>query len=538
MSLTKVSYSMIKGAPANVMDFGAVGDGVANDTAAIVAALAAADAIYFPPGTYLVSGNINIQAKTLNGFSWRDTIIKLAGSNTNTPVFINSANSSSPWGSGGGCVLDNLSIRGNWDGTTVNPISINDFNNLGSVVRWYAGAYVNVSNCRISDGFGHGLAFERLGYSYFQFNEVTTHKYDGIHLTAPSFSDAITATYVSNNSVHSCVGIACVYVQNALTAIVTQNVFEDALNGFYVAGNDNRGVSFCFNDIEAMSGHGVRIEGSGTYFEVSNNFLGVTNPIFIANSPEFRTGNFTNNTFSNLDYVTSMPVIGSGATVDTRLNFFGLATNGAATGIIGFRSQNLFSADPEVELTGIHYGTINQRGGQFFVGTVDPATGVMGRRFWVDHVGDTYPNADNTQSLGKATNRWSVVYAGTGAINTSDKNQKQDIRELEVAEKAAAIEMKGLLKAYRFKNAVAAKGDNARIHFGAIAQDVAGVLANNGLNPDHYGMFCSDTWYVDADGKTYPSEVDTEGAPIDGLTPVTQLGLRYDELLAFIIQGL
>lgn len=41
MSLTKVSYSMITNAPVNVMDFGAVGNGVANDLSAIQSAIAA-----------------------------------------------------------------------------------------------------------------------------------------------------------------------------------------------------------------------------------------------------------------------------------------------------------------------------------------------------------------------------------------------------------------------------------------------------------------------------------------------------------------
>jgi len=187
---------------------------------------------------------------------------------------------------------------------------------------------------------------------------------------------------------------------------------------------------------------------------------------------------------------------------------------------------------------GVHFGTVNQRGGILLIRTADPSTGVLADRLIVNHVGNTYPNADNAQTLGSASNRWSVVYAGTGTINTSDADMKQDVRDLLDAEKNAAIEMKGLIKAYRFKDSVAAKGDNARIHFGAIAQDVAGVLASNGLNPDHYGMFCSDTWYVSEDGKTYSSEFDTEGNLINGLTPVTQLGLRYDELLSFIIQGL
>ena len=53
MSLTKVSYSMITGAPANVMDYGATGDGTTDDAPAILAAAVfvsglGGGTVYFP----------------------------------------------------------------------------------------------------------------------------------------------------------------------------------------------------------------------------------------------------------------------------------------------------------------------------------------------------------------------------------------------------------------------------------------------------------------------------------------------------------
>jgi hypothetical protein len=58
MTLTKATYSMIDGAPANVLDFGADPTGVADSTAAFLAAMTAASNIYVPEGTYCVdAGN-------------------------------------------------------------------------------------------------------------------------------------------------------------------------------------------------------------------------------------------------------------------------------------------------------------------------------------------------------------------------------------------------------------------------------------------------------------------------------------------------
>lgn len=54
MSLTKVTFSMIDGAYINVTDYGADPTGVADSTAALSAAFAAGNQLYFPEGIYLV----------------------------------------------------------------------------------------------------------------------------------------------------------------------------------------------------------------------------------------------------------------------------------------------------------------------------------------------------------------------------------------------------------------------------------------------------------------------------------------------------
>ena len=71
MSLTKVSYSMIQGAVVNVLDFGAVGNGTTDDTAAIQAAInylattSSASAtgggtVYIPAGKFRITSTIKI----------------------------------------------------------------------------------------------------------------------------------------------------------------------------------------------------------------------------------------------------------------------------------------------------------------------------------------------------------------------------------------------------------------------------------------------------------------------------------------------
>lgn len=154
---------------------------------------------------------------------------------------------------------------------------------------------------------------------------------------------------------------------------------------------------------------------------------------------------------------------------------------------------------------------------------------------------DLLPNTDNSLGLGSGARRWTAVYAVNGTIQTSDANSKQDIADLDDAERRVAVRIKGLIKKFRFKDAVAAKGNAARIHVGVIAQEVRDAFTAEGLDADRYGMFCSDTWwereedvYLPFNGETVRENVAYK-TPVEGATEVTRLGVRYDELLAFVI---
>jgi hypothetical protein len=125
------------------------------------------------------------------------------------------------------------------------------------------------------------------------------------------------------------------------------------------------------------------------------------------------------------------------------------------------------------------------------------------------------------------------VYAINGSINVSDVNQKQDIANLDDAEKRVAVRIKGQIKKYRMKDAVAKKGNAARIHIGVIAQEVGDAFRAEGLDPTRYSMFCYDEW------EATPATLDKNGNVLIPATPAgNSYGIRYDELLAFVISAL
>jgi len=128
---------------------------------------------------------------------------------------------------------------------------------------------------------------------------------------------------------------------------------------------------------------------------------------------------------------------------------------------------------------------------------------------------------DDAIDLGSSSFRFDDIFATNGTIQTSDRNEKQDIAELTDAEQRVAVACKGLLRKFRWKSAVAEKGDEARTHFGIIAQDLQAAFAAEGLDAGDYAMFISSTWTDEETGEER-----------------TRMGVRYSELLAFIIAAI
>ena len=125
------------------------------------------------------------------------------------------------------------------------------------------------------------------------------------------------------------------------------------------------------------------------------------------------------------------------------------------------------------------------------------------------------PATDNARTLGKAALRWSVLYAGTGTINTSDAREKTTVRGLSSAEINAARALSAEIGAYQFLAAVAEKGaDVARLHIGMTVQRAMQIMTEHGLDPLRYGFICYDSWEC---GDRY--------------------SFRPDELLMFVARG-
>ena len=178
------------------------------------------------------------------------------------------------------------------------------------------------------------------------------------------------------------------------------------------------------------------------------------------------------------------------------------------------------------------------------IGTVGSKTFTVGTNstpaIVIDTSQNVFPNTDNAKTLGAAGNRWSVVYAGTGAINTSDARQKTPVSSMSQPEIAAATQLAREIGTFKFMSAISQKGDSARLHVGMTVQRAIEIMQSHGLDPMMYGFICYDEW--DRQEINIAERCDEDGNVLEeAKTFVTEAGNRYgfrtDELLLFIARG-
>ncbi|QDJ96360.1 hypothetical protein Xoosp13_173 [Xanthomonas phage Xoo-sp13] len=218
----------------SVLDYGAIGDGIANDTAAIQKAITdnGAGTIYFPAGTYLIDGNIALKSnQSYIGDGMYNTVLTLAQSNISNPSGINGLTSV---GDLNNVTISHIGIKGN---VTVQTTVDNTGQSLfGLSLR--GGSVVNFTMewCRVFNWGGQQLAAGRTG--------------GGIIIGPNTGSnESISNIRIINNVIEDngnapgvYVGGVSTYVTSMVSIDVSDNIFTNSLpyasqNMIYVLGD-------------------------------------------------------------------------------------------------------------------------------------------------------------------------------------------------------------------------------------------------------------------------------------------------------------
>jgi hypothetical protein len=506
MALTKVSYSMIKGAPANVLDYGADPTGAADSTAAFTAAFAVSNMVYVPSGSYdlattitippygqIVGAGIDNTTITATGNNvafvlqyWsqlRELKVVKAGTHTTNLIEVGSVTLDA-----GRAVISDVWVQGaGADGIQL------IYGNLGLLQN-----VVSISNglngIRFLAGSGDLNAWTLQGYI-----DLRGNGNDGLRIEGGTSS-----------------GDNLCSKSNFISGVTSQ---ENGQYGVYIGTRSN--LVSCYTELNTVADVYIGDYGYGNRVETVEGFI-------VNNCDRFGS-NILYNHNADADYK---------RVFQDCPGFSGELNNG------GWRLNNDsgFAGWMQCVKTAAREYTF-LAGGSGVTQNVVFKHETAGQRFDMQMGGIIYPLADNTYSFGLAGDRWSVIYAATGTINTSDGRAKQDIQSIDDAEKRVAQRIKGLIKKFRFKDAVEQKGDEARIHFGVVAQEVAEAFAAEGLDATRYALFCYDEWDEQPE-VTAPvlDEFKKETGETKVITAYraagNRYGIRYDELLAFVIAAL
>jgi hypothetical protein len=482
----------------SVKDFGAVGDGVTNDTAAVQAAIDSGEPIVFPAGSYAcgpLTQSTNSQRFYADGFV---NIQK----NANGVLFTSTGNYVQFEGIqfiGTGFTGDNVNLTGNHP-TLTNCAS---FGTPGRALK-ATGAHVQIfGTCGIyattdatASGFDIEIGVSGTATLYHQLMNVYTSQATGGILLTDVGSHVIVGGQFGKLSILS--GTSPAGVNGGITsnARILGNVTVNLSNSVF-SGNQ-------FSNQTITFGAGT----SGHCLDTSNTASSAT----IVNS-----GNAASPIFKS---------IGTGSPSGIVLQYGSDAFNSTirySNDEIYFQDAGLYLSNNKAlwiaDSAGVYKNTVSLSSGDDFNFGNDTGANftnlqsgsggiyhvVSGANVTQTATGVFRPVPDGSVNLGGPSNRWSTVYATTGTINTSDANDKKDIRSLSDKEKAVGTALRGLIRAYKWK------AGPEETYVGVIAQDVIAAFDAEGLDVGDYGI-------IDDSGD--------------------RLGVRYDQVFAFIIGAL
>jgi hypothetical protein len=367
---------------------------------------------------------------------------------------------------------------------------------------------------------------------------------------------------------------------NTITGSISGNA-ATVTNGVYTTGNQTIGGNKTFSNVitGSISGNAATATSATSAGSADISNATVQSVTFNNGGAGAASGTaFNGGTARIISYNTigAPSTTGTNASGTWNIGITGNAatvTNGVyTTGNQTIGGTKTFSSNPKVSSTNANSGSYpyvefsHTGNGVARVGGGDGLYLVSNStvRLRITNGGDIIPGSNNTGKIGNASTRWTEIFATNGTINTSDETEKTNITELSDAERQVATSLKGLIRKYQWIDAIEKKGeDDARIHVGVIAQDVALAFENAGLNPERYGVFCKDIWYtkeevyIEQINNPNFDESQEESADnvreINGETKIrivhcasddegaiqhTQYGVRYNQLWAFIISAL
>ena len=150
---------------------------------------------------------------------------------------------------------------------------------------------------------------------------------------------------------------------------------------------------------------------------------------------------------------------------------------GAWRQVIGSNGGNV-TINNRLQLTGTQYPQIYGNGTSLQLGVdTNAAVGVVLQ-------GGVFREAgDGSLNLGNGSHRWAVVYSKTGSINTSDRNEKNTIADID-PEQAEKLIMGLKPSTFKFND-----GTSGRTHWGLISQDIEELLPQIGMSDLDFAGF-------------------------------------------------